>query len=57
MIHSGKTCANPECFGPIRHGSNLCGSCRDIRDSVIVVGVCFGMCALIIALARIGRML
>lgn len=38
-------------------GGHLCGKCRDLRDSVLMVGVCFGMCALIICAAKIGRLI
>ena len=38
-------------------GVNLCGRCRDLRDSAVIIGVCFGMCALIVAAAKLGRML
>ncbi len=51
------TCSRPSCFGPRAAFSNLCHKCSDLRDSAIVVGVCFGMCALIIALAKLGRMI
>ena len=50
-------CVNPKCYGTPRSGSNLCATCRGILDSTLVVGVCIGMCALIVCLAKVGRML
>lgn len=30
---------------------------REAKEAALMVGVCFGMCALIVALAKLGRML
>lgn len=56
MIYENQ-CVNLSCFGHKAQGSNLCVKCRDLCHSTLVVGVCLGMCALIIALARLGRMI
>lgn len=50
-------CAREACFSNRATFSTPCHRCADLRDSAIVIGVCFGMCAMIIALARVGRML
>ena len=50
-------CANPRCFGHRAFGSNLCGKCKDVRDSAIIVGLCLGLCVLIFAFAKIGSLL
>ena len=50
-------CINPKCFGSAKEGRNLCVYCQNLFEATVVVGVCFGMCALIIAAAKLGRMI
>lgn len=50
------TCSVDRCEGPATSG-NLCGKCRDLRDSTLIIGICFGMCVLIIAMSRLGRLI
>lgn len=51
------SCVNPKCYGGTRNCEALCRSCRDTRDAAVVIGVCLGMCALIVCLAKVGRLL
>ncbi len=50
------TCSVKGCFGLAVVGA-LCRRCRDKRDSLIVIGVCFGVVAFIICMAKLGRMI
>lgn len=50
------TCSVDKCEGVVKTG-HLCGRCHDLRDSTIIVGVCLGLCAFIVAMAKLGRML
>lgn len=49
-------CSVDKCGGVAGSG-NLCAKCNDLRDSAVIVGACLGLCAFIIAMARLGRML
>ena len=47
------TCANPSCFNYPRRGSNLCGSCERLRDSVFIIGLCLGGSALMVVAVKV----
>ena len=54
---SNANCVNPSCFSYKMPDSALCRYCRDLRDSVLVVGICGGLCVLIICAAKLGRLI